>query len=171
MLTETKNQTDIPFKKLRVGWFTFSCCEDNTVVMTEVMNDHWQEWKKCIDFRYAKALKSKNVLDEMDVAFIEGAIASEDQLNKLKKIRAESKILVAVGACAITGMPSGIRNQFSPETTQEIEYLLFRFSYLPKVLKVSDVVTVDFNIPGCPMEPKAFLKVINKALEDFKILS
>src|SRR3989338_3872445 len=99
-----------PPAKLRLGWFSFSCCEDNTIVMTEVMNDHWQEWKRLFDFRHARVLKSKNILDELDIAFIEGAIASEDQEKHLTDIRSRSKKLVAVGACAVVGMPSGQRH-------------------------------------------------------------
>ena len=37
-------------KKLRVGWFSFSCCEDSTIIFTELLNDHWQEWKDKIEF-------------------------------------------------------------------------------------------------------------------------
>lgn len=169
MSINTQNQTITTPKKLRVGWFSFSCCEDNTVVMTEVMNDYWQEWKQKIDFRYARALKSKNVLDELDVAFVEGAVASEDQAGKLKKIREKSKVLVAIGSCAVNGLPAGIRNQFDEKNKEEIQYLLFRFSYLDKVLKVADVVKVDLSISGCPIEPKELIKTVDKALVDFGI--
>lgn len=169
MSANQQNQVINPSKKLRVGWFTFSCCEDNTVVMTEIMNDYWREWKKLIDFRYARALKSKNILDELDVAFVEGAISSEDQANRLKEIREKSKLLVTVGSCAVTGLPAGIRNQFDEKTNEEIQYLLFRFAYLPKVLKPADVVQIDASIPGCPMEPKDFIELVNKCLIDFGI--
>lgn len=169
MPIKLQNQTINPSKKLRVGWFTFSCCEDNMVVMTEVMNDYWQEWKKIIDFRYAKALKSKNVLDELDVAFVEGAISSDDQVNRLKEIREKSKLVVTVGSCAVTGLPAGIRNQFDEKTNEEIQYLLFRFAYLPKVLKPAEVVQIDASINGCPMEPKDFIGLVNKCLIDFGI--
>lgn len=155
-------------KKIRVGWFTFSCCEDNTVVMTEVMNDHWQEWKQLFDFRHARVMKTQNVLDELDIAFIEGAIASEEHAAKLKDIRARSKKLVAVGACAVVGMPAGQRNYFSETQKAEIEFLLARFAALPKVLKVSDVVTVDAEIPGCPMDPNVFLEKVNTLVKAFQ---
>src|SRR3989338_2464270 len=78
-------------KKIKIGWFTFSCCEDNTIVFTELMNDHWQEWKKLFDFRHARVLKSNNILDELDIAFIEGAIASQEHEDKLREIREKSK--------------------------------------------------------------------------------
>lgn len=136
-------------------------------MMTEVMNDHWQEWKQIFDFRHARVLQSKNVLDELDIAFVEGAIASEKQAQELREIRQKSKKLVAVGACAIVGMPSAQRNYFNEEQRKEIEFLLARFSALPKVLKVSEVVKVDMEIPGCPMDPADFLAKVNALVNEF----
>jgi len=121
--------------KLKIGWFSFSCCEDNTIVMTEVMNDHWQEWKELFDFRHARVLKSNNIMDDFDIAFIEGAMASPEHVEKLKDIRSRSKKLVAVGACAIVGMPAGQRNSFTPEQKASIDYLLTRFGALTDVRK------------------------------------
>lgn len=137
--------------KIKIGWFSFSCCEDNTIVMTEVMNDHWQEWKKIFDFRHFRVLKSKNVLDQLDIAFIEGAIASPEQEKKVKEIRNLSKKLVAVGACAVLGLPAGQRNNFTGEQNESIKFLLEKFSALPKVLKVSDVVKIDAEITAAPL--------------------
>jgi len=148
-------------KKIKIGWFSFSCCEDNTIVMTEVMNDHWQEWKKIFDFRHVRVLKSKNIYDEFDIAFIEGAIASDEQEEQVKDIRSRSKKLVAVGACAVLGLPAGQRNNFTEEQNTSIQFLIDRFKALPKVLRVKDVVKVDAEIPGCPMSPDNFLKVVN----------
>lgn len=154
--------------KIRIGWFSFSCCEDNTVIMTEVMNDHWQEWKKMFDFRHARVLKSHNILDELDIAFIEGAIASETQAEKVKEIRAKSKIVVAIGACAVVGMPSGQRNTFTEGQKKEIEFLIARFGALPKVLKVADVVKVDASVGGCPIDPHQFLDAVNILVKRFQ---
>jgi sulfhydrogenase subunit delta len=155
-------------EKLKIGWFSFSCCEDNTIVMTEVMNDHWQEWKKKFDFRHARVLQSKNVMDEFDIAFIEGAIASPEQEAKAKDIRKRSKKVVAIGACAVTGLPSGQRNSFTDAQKEAIEYLVARFGAMPKVLKLSDVVSVDAEVPGCPMDPGNFLKVVNELVTELE---
>ena len=156
------------FKKIKIGWFSFSCCEDNTIIFTELMNDHWREWKKIFDFRHTRVLKSKNILDELDIAFIEGAIASEEHAKKLKEIREKSKKLVAVGACAIVGMPAGQRNNFSDAENEEIQFLLARFLALPKVLKVSEVVKVDAEVPGCPMDPQVFLKAVQELINELQ---
>lgn len=155
-------------KKIRLGWFSFSCCEDSTIVFTELLNDHWREWKKIFDFRDVRVLQKQHDPDELDIAFVEGAIASEAQANALKAIRQRSKRLVAIGACAVIGMPAGQRNTFTPEQRKEIQFLIDRFRALPKVLKVSDVVEVDAQVPGCPMDPKLFLKTVEQLVSQLK---
>jgi len=32
-------------KKLKIGWFSFTCCEDSTIMFTEMLNDHFFAWK------------------------------------------------------------------------------------------------------------------------------
>src|SRR5512135_1481037 len=100
-------------KKMVVGWFSFTCCEDSTILFTELLNDHLDEWKKLVEFRYVKALKTKNSLKDLDVAFIEGAISSDRQAQEAKKIRDNSKYVVAIGSCAVTGIHSASRNAFT----------------------------------------------------------
>ncbi|MFH1047349.1 MAG: hypothetical protein V1738_03530 [Patescibacteria group bacterium] len=156
--------------KIRIGWFSFSCCEDNTIVMTEIMNDHWEEWRKMFEFVHARVLQAKNVMGPMDIAFVEGAIGREEQAKELKEIRGFATLLVAVGSCAVNGMPSAQRNLFPDETKEEIEFLVERFGHLDKVLKVADVVTVDAEIPGCPMTEKKFLDTVAMAVAKIKEL-
>lgn len=153
--------------KIKIGWFSFSCCEDNTVVMTEVMNDHWQEWKQIFDFRHVRVLKSNNIFDAFDIAFIEGAVASAEHEARVKEIRAISKKVVAIGSCACLGLPAGQRNTFTEEQKKSIDFLLTRFSALDKVKKLSDVITVDVEIPGCPMSPEVFLEKVNLLVSEF----
>ncbi len=148
--------------KLTVGWFTFTCCEDSTILFTELLNQHWQEWTKAIDFKYAKTLRKSGGIGPMDIAFVEGAISSGEQAEKLKKIRGLSKTLVAIGACAVTGQPSAQRNQFTAEQLEAIKPILERFSYNDKVQRLDEVVKVDFSVPGCPMDEIKFVELINK---------
>ena len=154
--------------KIKIGWFSFSCCEDSTIVFTELLNDHWQEWKRIFDFRHVKVLKTNNIMDEFDIAFIEGAMASEVHVEKLKHIRSISKKLVAIGACACTGGPSAQRNNFTPEQKAATDFLVERFGGLPKVLSVEEVVAVDAKVPGCPMDPKKFLEAANALIAELR---
>ena len=156
-------------KKLKIGWFSFSCCEDNTIIFTELLNDYYEKWSKLVEFQHIRVLKKETKLKPMDVAFIEGAIASEKDAKKLRKIRNLSKKIVAVGSCAATGMPSAQRNTFDQKRKKEIEFLIERFHMARKVRKVSNVVKVDHIVPGCPMKESDFIKTLNKCLKEFKI--
>lgn len=157
-------------KKLVVGWFSFTCCEDSTILLTELLNDHLDEWKKVVEFRHLKALKTINSIEGLDVAFIEGAISSEKQANEVKKIRENAKYVVAIGSCACTGMPSASRNNFVPEQISEkIKWYLSHFDYSDKVRKLSEVITVDDKVEGCPMNPTAFMECLQKYLKIFNI--
>jgi len=85
-------------KRLVVGWFSFTCCEDSTILFTELLNDHLDEWKRLIEFRHMKALKANNSLVGLDVAFIEGAISSESQAEEVRRIRDNAQYVVAISA-------------------------------------------------------------------------
>ena len=155
--------------KLIVGWFTFTCSEDSTMLMIEALNAHWQDWTKKIDFKYANVFRNSPPLGPMDVAFVEGAISSIKQAEKLKQIRSLAKTLVAIGACAVTGHPSAQRNLFNPDQQTAIKPILEKFSYNAKVQKLADIVTVDYQVPGCPMDESRFVELINKFVDEFKL--
>jgi len=158
-------------KKLRVGWFTFTCCEDSTILLTELFNRHWEQWLKQIEFVHAKVLQSHNEMRDMDVAFVEGAIASNEQATKLKQIRALSQKLVAIGACACIGLPSSQRNTFAAAQRSEIAPFLLQFHQNEKVQTLSEIVTVDAAVQGCPMNEQAFLAILNKYLKNFGVIT
>ena len=104
----------------------------------------------------------------------------------LKRVEAESKTksgivlpeaakekpkrgtVIAVGACAITGLPAGQRNNFTEEQKASIDFLVTRFGALPSVKKVSDVVKVDVEIPGCPMSPVVFLEKVALLVKELR---
>jgi sulfhydrogenase subunit delta len=157
-------------KKLRIGWFTFTCCEDSTIVFTELLNTHWEQWKEQIEFVHAKVLQNTNRWEPMDVAFVEGAISSTEQEEKLKKIRGLATKLIAIGACACTGLPSAQRNRFDDVTKNEIHDLLVKFHHSDMVKSLHELVTVDGQVNGCPMGEKAFLDILDKLFQEFGIV-
>lgn len=157
-------------KKMVIGWFSFTCCEDSTILFTELLNDHLDEWKKLVEFRHVKALKSKNELKDLDVAFVEGAISSDTQAEELKKIRDNTKYVVAIGSCACTGLPSASRNEFTPDDiTERINRYMQSFDYSQKVRKLDEVVKVDDFVAGCPMNVETFLQTLTKYLKIFEL--
>lgn len=160
-----------PPKKLVVGWFSFTCCEDSTILFTELLNKNLDEWKKLVEFRHVNALKTNNDLSNLDVAFIEGAISSPSQAEEVQNIRNNSKLVVAIGSCACTGKPSASRNEFSDgKINDKIQWYLEHFDYSDKVRKLDEVIKVDDYVQGCPMNAKIFLEKLTGLLQQFEII-
>jgi sulfhydrogenase subunit delta len=161
---------DDQHKRLLVGWFSFTCCEDSTILFTELLNDHLDEWREVIEFRHIKALKTKNSLAGLDVAFVEGAISSESQAREVREIRGNAEYVVAIGACACTGQPSTSRNQFADEQINErIQWYLSHFDYGKEVRRLDEVIRVDDMVRGCPMKVPSFLQTVEKYLDLFGV--
>ena len=67
------------------------------------MDERLLELAEVVDLVYSPIVDTKEFPDEVDIALVEGAVASVDDEKKIKKIRAHSKMLVAMGDCAVTG--------------------------------------------------------------------
>jgi coenzyme F420-reducing hydrogenase gamma subunit len=157
-------------EKLVVGWFSFTCCEDSTILLTELLNDHLEEWLRVVEFRHMKALKANNSIEGLDVAFVEGAISSESQAAEVRRIRENAGHVVAVGACACTGKPSTSRNQFvSEQINERIRWYLDHFDYGANVVSLDEVIRVDDMVRGCPMNAASFLKALQKYLKLYEV--
>ncbi len=157
-------------KKLKIGWFSFTCSEDSTMVFIELMNEHLDEWRRLIEFRHARVLKKDNHLNDIDVAFVEGAITNEKDADMLRQIRQNSRKLIAIGSCAVSGMPAAQRNSFDPEMNGEIQFLIKRFKQSDKVRAIKEVVKVDGDVPGCPMEEAVFLSTLHDCMKEFGVV-
>ena len=112
---------------------------------------------------------------DVDVAIVEGAVSSEDDLHKIQLIRERAKFLIALGDCAVTGNVPSMRNTF------EIEALLQR-AYVenattnrgvptsdvpalePLAKPIHAVVDVDLFVPGCPPPADAIYFVLSELL-------
>ncbi len=148
--------------KLKVGVYSFTCCEGCTIVLVEALNKHFDEWIEKIDFVDFRVLKPYSGVNKTDVAFCEGAISTKSEIKKLKEVRSKTKHLVAYGAGATIGFPSDQRNKFSPKKLAEIAEDIKKFKQIEKIQPIKNFVKVDSEIPGCPVDINV---VINK-IED-----
>jgi coenzyme F420-reducing hydrogenase gamma subunit len=129
------------------------------------LNKHYDEWKKIIDIRAARVLRKKEDLNKLDISFVEGAISLQKDAEKLKKIRKNSKFLIAIGSCACSGMPAAQRNTFDKKTKNEIVEEVKQFNLLKETLPIDKFVKVDEYVQGCPMDEQNFLDVFDKYIK------
>ncbi|MCD6371503.1 MAG: hypothetical protein J7L39_02185 [Candidatus Aenigmarchaeota archaeon] len=155
-------------RKIKIGFFSLTCDEGCTITFLEILNEKYQEWKDKIEIKHMRILQKKSEIQDLDVAFIEGAVSTQKELEKVKKIRENSKIVVAIGSCAINGSPSNLRNFFDKRRKEEIKKILEKFGYMDKVLSVKDIIKVDYEVPGCPMMENKFIEVMEKIIRRFE---
>ena len=73
-----------------------------------------------IDIVYGPLVDAQEFPDGVDVVLVEGAVSSQDDLNKLLKVRSRSRVLVALGDCAVTGNVSALRNPLRERRSSQI---------------------------------------------------
>jgi NAD-reducing hydrogenase small subunit len=114
--------------------------------------------------------------EDVDVAVIEGAVSSTDDLKLLLEARERSKILIALGDCAVTGNVPAMRNGIPTRKLLERVYVEgatenpgIPTDGVPALLKQAEplhsAVKVDIHVPGCPPRPEAILGVLGDLLE------
>ena len=145
--------------KPRVAVFDFTGCEGcelNHLNFEDQLLDilahvEFVEWREAMDDK----------ADAYDIAFVEGALSTPDCIRRIHDIRRRTKVLVAVGSCAVTGGINAIKNTRPIEEVREEVYGedKYLFPTLP-ALPLSAVVKVDHNVRGCPMTQREFLKVL-----------
>ena len=131
------------------------------------MDERLIELAEIADLVYSPLVDAKEFPDEVDIALVEGAVASEADEQKIKKVRAHSKLLVAMGDCAITGNVPSMRNPIGPEAILNRAYIenadaqpqipcVVVPALLPIVRPIHEFVKVDVFLPGCPPSADTF---------------
>ncbi len=116
-------------------------------------------------------------LDYCDIGLIEGGICNAENVHVLIEFRARCKILVAMGACALSGGIPAMRNQYDLQECLEEAYLRGSGTLNPqipndpeiplllnKVHPLHEVVKIDYFLPGCPPSADAIWMFINELL-------
>jgi len=150
--------------KKRVGVFSLTCDEGCSIYLTEIFNHKLVEWLEKIELVYFLSIKNKTGIANLDIALVEGVVTSKKDREEIEKIRANSKILIAMGSCAISSLPSGQRNAFDEKQKEQIQEHLEIYDFLPKALALKEIVRVDDEIPGCPISEEIFIKTFENYL-------
>ena len=128
------------------------------------------------DLVYSPLVDAKEFPEEVDVTLVEGAVSSEEDLHKIKLVRARTKILVSLGDCAVTANVPGMRNPFGTKAIYDRAYrenVTFDpeipNQVVPALLEnsrpVHEFVNVDVFVPGCPPSADTIYYVVTELLE------
>ena len=119
-----------------------------------------------VDHRlFTPMIDVKTYPEAVDVVLVEGAVANEDHLEMIHKVRRNTRVLVSFGDCAVTGNVTALRNSLgSAEPVLRRSYLE-QADLQPQIpretrdrarcsltvcSRLHAVVKVDHYLPGLP---------------------
>lgn len=128
-----------------------------------------------IELVYSPLVDRKEFPDKVDITLVEGAVSSEEDLEKIRLIRKRTGLLISLGDCAVTGNVPSLRNSVGAESVLRRAYLDPALhnpqiptevvpGLLPVVRPVHSVVKVDVYIPGCPPSASTILYALGELL-------
>lgn len=158
-------------EKISAGISSLSSCGGCTTAFVQSSDVLDGVLKEC-EIRYCPMLMDQEEIKEVQIAMLDGAVRTREDEDKLREIRQKCRFLVAWGTCAVFGGIPALANDYELEELLEESYgnTLDLFSYylagsgppmtaadygieehlLRRTRKISDVVKVDYYLPGCP---------------------
>jgi coenzyme F420-reducing hydrogenase gamma subunit len=148
----------------RLAVWKFASCDGCQLTLLDC-EDELLEVAERLDISYFLEASSAVGDGPFDLSLVEGSISTEDDLERIKRVRAQSRFLVTIGACATAGGIQALRNLGDVEELLRIVYATPGFiSTLDTVTPISAHVPVDFELRGCPIAPAQLIEVISAFL-------
>ncbi len=149
--------------KPKVAFFDFASCEGCQLTVVDALQTHLDllDAVEIVNFREASSERR----EDYEIAFVEGSITRPYDEERIKRIREQAKVLIALGACAHTGCVNAMKNLLPPDEVRRYVYgdcAEWYDTYAARPL--SAVVKVDVEIPGCPIDKEEFVEVVKALL-------
>lgn len=120
-----------------------------------------------IEIAYFLEATSSVIKGPYDISLVEGSITTEHDVQRIRKIRAQSKKLITIGACATSGGIQALRNY--ADVDDYIRAVYARPDYITTLrtsTPIQEHVAVDFELRGCPINKNQLLEVLNATLNN-----
>jgi len=151
--------------KPTVGIFGLTGCAGDQLVILNC-EDQLLDVVALIDVRdFLMASSENDTSCPLDVALVEGAVVSAKDADRLRAIRKRAKTLVALGTCAVWGGVATMdRGLDRPKLLQEVYGEIGPTYDSISAQALHEIVKVDLNITGCPIEKDHFVSAIANLL-------
>ena len=156
------NKLSIINKQLpKLAVFKFASCDGCQLTLLDC-EDEILQLAKIVEIAHFPEATKTHIEGPYDITLIEGSITTEHDRALIQQIRASSKKLITIGACANAGGIQALKNFASIDSYKEIVYARPEYiSTLATSTPISDHVHVDFELQGCPISKEQLLEVIN----------
>ncbi len=118
-----------------------------------------------VEIAHFTEASSADVAGPYDVSLVEGSVTTERDARRIAEIRAASRVLVSIGACATSGGIQALRNFADVAEFTSVVYARPEFiSALATSTPVADHVKLDFELRGCPIDKGQLLELLTALL-------
>ncbi len=149
--------------KPKVAFFDFAGCEGDQLQVAN-LEERLLDLVEHLEIVSFREIKTQH-RDDYDIAFVEGSITRPEDEPRLREIRANAGILVALGACATIGGINCLKNFISERKYRTSVYGSHALKYSTYSAKpLSAVVNVDMDIHGCPIDKDEFARAVKELL-------
>ncbi len=142
----------------------FSSCDGCQLTLLDC-EDEILGLSEAIDIAYFLEAGHDRVDQMYDVSLVEGSITTAHDAERIREVRAASRKLVTIGACATSGGVQALRNSAD---VQEFTSIVYAHPEFIKTLETStgiaDHVPVDLELRGCPISRTQLLEAISALL-------
>ncbi len=149
-----------PEEKPKAAFFDFAGCEGDQLQVAN-LEEQLLDLLEIVDVvSFREVMKEHS--DDYDIAFIEGSATTDHAEERLKEIRDNADVVVAIGACATIGGINSIRNNQDFSKVQDRVYGddADKIDSWEKAKAIDAVIPVDYQVHGCPIDRDEFLHVV-----------
>ena len=120
-----------------------------------------------VEFASFPEASSRMAPGPYDLSLVEGSITTPADAERIRDIRAQSRRLVTIGACATAGGIQALRNFGDVDEFLSVVYASPEYvSTLATSTPIAHHVDVDFELHGCPIDRRQLLEVISAFLNE-----
>ena len=142
----------------------FASCDGCQLTLLDC-EDELLEVAETVDIAYFLEATRATMAGPYDVSLVEGSITTAHDAERIRQVRAASRTLVTIGACATAGGIQALRNYADVEEYAAIVYARPDFiETLATSTPIAAHVPVDLEVRGCPIDRQQLLEVITALL-------
>lgn len=155
-------------RKAKLAVWKFSSCDGCQLTLLDCEDD-LLAIAGAVEIAYFPEATRAEVAGPYDLSLVEGSITTPHDAERIKEVRAQSKKLITIGACATAGGIQALRNFGDVTAFTSIVYARPDFiSTLATSTPISAHVPVDFELRGCPIDKRQLVEVISAFVSDRK---
>jgi len=148
----------------RVAVWKFSSCDGCQLSLLE-LEDELLALVGAVEIAFFPEASREYGKPPYDISLVEGSVTTPHEAEAIKEVRAHSKALIAIGACATAGGIQSLRNFADVREFTKIVYAHPEYIHtLDKATPISAHVKVDFELRGCPVSKWQLLELLNATL-------